>query len=154
MYVVGGHTDFLMSVFLRTGLADLLPELLREKVYVGSSAGAMIAGKRVSTQAYQKELGEGKTYGVEQYMAFIPSIKGLIPRELLPAGFVIDFAIKPHMDSHEFPNRNRQTYLKASRGYDGPIYGLRDDEAIAVDGNNITFIGSKPLALLNGKKNP
>ena len=37
IFVVGGHTDYLMSVLNKTGVAKLLPELLRTKVYVGSN---------------------------------------------------------------------------------------------------------------------
>ena len=40
IFVVGGHTDYLMSVYVKTGFDKLLPELLKDKVYVGSSAGS------------------------------------------------------------------------------------------------------------------
>src|SRR3989338_10198117 len=50
--VVGGHTDYLMSVFNKSGFSKLLPELLKTKVYVGSSAGSMVLGRRLSADAY------------------------------------------------------------------------------------------------------
>jgi dipeptidase E len=62
IYVVGGHTDYLNSVFDSCGLSDILPKILESKVYVGSSAGSMIIGKRVSTGSYLKIYGENGTY--------------------------------------------------------------------------------------------
>src|SRR3989344_1367597 len=54
IFVVGGHTDYLMNVFNTTGFSKILPELLKTKVYVGSSAGSMVLGKRLSSEAYKK----------------------------------------------------------------------------------------------------
>src|SRR5690606_37109884 len=42
IFVVGGDTDYLMSVYQKTGFDKLLPKLLETKVYVGSSAGSMV----------------------------------------------------------------------------------------------------------------
>jgi dipeptidase E len=52
IFTVGGNTDYLMHVFNKTGFSQLLPKLLETKVYVGSSAGSMVIGRRVSTEAY------------------------------------------------------------------------------------------------------
>ncbi len=133
IFVAGGHTDYLMSVFNKSGFSDLLPDLLKDKVYVGSSAGSMVMGKRVSTTFYKKIFGEGETYGTTKYLE------------------LVDFAIKPHLDSPEFPNRSKEVYIEAAQGYDGIIYGLRDDQAIVVKDGEIEFIGGKPLSLQKGK---
>src|SRR3989344_5851693 len=42
---VGGNTYHLMDWINKSGLVSLLPELLKNKVYVGSSAGSMVTGK-------------------------------------------------------------------------------------------------------------
>ncbi len=133
IFVVGGHTDYLMSVFNKTGFTEMLPELLKEKVYMGSSAGSMVMCKRVSTSAYLQIYGEGDDYGITKYMEFV------------------DFAIKPHLNSTELPNRTKEAYVKASEGYQGIIYGLRDDQAIVVEDDSIKFIGGNPLTISNGK---
>ncbi|MGI8935211.1 MAG: Type 1 glutamine amidotransferase-like domain-containing protein, partial [Phormidesmis sp.] len=54
IFVNGGSIDYQMYVFKKSGFAKLLPKLLETKVYVGSSAGSMVIGKRVSTEAYHK----------------------------------------------------------------------------------------------------
>ena len=128
IFTVGGHTDYLMSVFNKVGLAEKLPELLRTKVYVGSSAGSMLLGKRLSKDAYTKIYGERETYYVTKYME------------------LVDFAIMPHLDSSHFPNR-KETLIEAVKDHNEVVYGIRDDSAVVVDGGNITIIGSEPYIL-------
>lgn len=128
IFVVGGNTDYLMSVFDKTGFSKLLPELLKTKVYVGSSAGSMVLGTRLSTEAYNKIYGEESTYGITEYLKFV------------------DMAIMPHLDSPHFANR-RENLSEAAKQHPGVIYGLRDDSAVVVEDDKITTIGSEPLVL-------
>lgn len=126
IYVIGGHVDYLMSVFNKSKFPQVLPSLLETKVYVGSSAGSMIIGKRLSAESYKKIYGQRGAYGVNKYLE------------------LVDFAIMPHLDSPDFPNR-KETLKEAAKNHSGVIYGLRDDSAIIVDGHHITTIGSQPL---------
>lgn len=128
IFVLGGHTDYLMSVFNKSGFSKLLPELLKTKVYVGSSAGSVVLGKRLSTEAYEKIYNERNVYGVSRYLE------------------LVDISIMPHLNSPHFPNR-KETLLDAAGNHKGVIYGLQDDCAIVVEGSNISTIGSKPLIL-------
>lgn len=133
IYVLGGHTDYLMSVHKKTGFAKILPDLLKDKVYVGSSAGSMVACQRVSTESYWEIYGEENDFDTEEYMN------------------LTDFAIKPHLDSVNFPKSRREILQKVSATFDKTIYGLRDDQAILVKDDDIEFIGGKPLTLLKGE---
>ncbi len=133
IFVLGGHTDYLMHVFQKTGFAERLPQLLTNKVYVGSSAGAMVLGKRINTAAYRRVYGEGDDYGVTKYME------------------LVDFAMKPHFDAKEFPNNRSDVLLDISRTYRGHIFGLKDTQAIAVGDKKTQFIGEKPICVSNGK---
>ncbi len=128
IYVVGGHTDYLMSVFIKSGFSKILRELLDSKVYVGSSAGSMVLGKRLSAEAYEMIYGEKGIYGNNDYMG------------------LVDFSIMPHLDSAHFSNR-KEKLLEAAQYYDGVVYGLRDDTAIVVNGNEMKTIGSEPLII-------
>ncbi len=125
IFVVGGNTDYLMSIFNKTGFAKLLPKLLKTKVYVGSSAGAQVLGQRLSTEAYEKIYHEKGGYGTKEYLG------------------LVDISIMPHLDSADFPNR-KETLLEAAKGHPGVVYGLRDDSAIVVEDQNIYTIGSEP----------
>jgi dipeptidase E len=128
IFVLGGNTDYLMSVFNKTGFAHLLPELLKTKVYVGSSAGSMVMGKRLSAGVYEKIYGERDLYGVGRYFE------------------LIDIALFPHLHSQLFPMR-KEMLLAAAGDNTGTIYGLQDDSAIVVEDDKIYTIGSEPLVL-------
>lgn len=132
IFVVGGCTDYLMHVFNKTGFSKLLPTLLATKVYVGSSAGSMVMGKRLSTEAHKMLYGEEKTYGTDKFLE------------------LVDVALMPHLDSPHFPNR-KQTLLKAAKKYSGVVYGLRDDAALVVNGTEQKTIGSDPVKIFGGK---
>lgn len=132
IFVVGGHADYLMSVFNKTGFAKLLPELLKTKVYVGSSAGSMVLCNRVSTEAYAEIYGEDNDYGINSYLG------------------LVDFAIKPHLDNPLFPKNNPNKLLEVTKNYNGQIYGLRDDSAIIIDGDKQYVTGSEPIVIQNG----
>jgi dipeptidase E len=126
IFVIGGDTDYLMSVYEKTGFDKLLPKLLETKVYVGSSAGSMVLGRRVSSEAYHKIYGERNDFGTTEYMG------------------LVNLAIKPHMNSPHFPNNRAEILEEVANGMDFPVYGLKDDSAIVVDGDEQTFIGSEP----------
>jgi dipeptidase E len=132
IFVIGGHTDYLMSVFNKTGFSRLLPTLLETKVYVGSSAGSMVMGRRLSTEAHRIMYGEEETYGTERFLE------------------LVDVAIMPHLYSATFANR-KEYLLEAAKAYSGTVYGLRDDSALVVNGSEQKIIGSSPIKIEDGK---
>lgn len=132
IFVIGGNTDYLMSVYQKTGFDKLLPILLETKVYVGSSAGSMVVGKRISAAAYKLIYGEDSKWDIDEYVG------------------LADLSIMPHLDSPHFPNR-AESLLEAAGSFDGKVYGLRDDSAVVIDGDDIQTIGSKPVVIENGR---
>lgn len=132
IFVVGGHTDYLMSIFRKTGFDKLLPELLKTKVYVGSSAGSMVLCNRVSTRVYTEIYGEENNYGISSYLG------------------LVDFAIKPHLGNPLFPKNNTSKLVDVLKDYTGLVYGLRDDSAIVIDSDKRYVIGSEPVVIRGG----
>jgi len=133
IFVVGGNADYLKYIFDKTGFSKLLPKLLKTKVYVGSSAGSMVMGERLSSGARNIVYGkEQATYETSRFLEFI------------------DVAILPHLDSPHFPNR-KETLLRATEHHPGVVYGLRDDSAIVIDGDSQKVIGSDPIKIDNGR---
>jgi dipeptidase E len=132
IFVVGGDTDYLMSVYQKTGFDKLLPKLLETKVYVGSSAGSMVVGKRINAAAYKLIYGEDSKWNIDQYVG------------------LVDLSVMPHLDSPHFPNR-KESLLEAVGSFDGKVYGLRDDSAVVIDGDDVSTIGSEPVLIENGK---
>lgn len=126
--MIGGNADYLIRVYQKTGFDKLLPRLLESKVYVGSSAGSMVMGKRISEAAYRLIYDEDSEYDVTDYLG------------------LVDFSIMPHLDSPDFPYR-KSTLLEAVGTFNGKVYGLRDDSAIIVNGNEVNVIGSNPVII-------
>lgn len=132
IFVIGGNTDYLMTVYQKTGFEKLLPKLLESKVFIGSSAGSMTIGQRINADAYRLIYGEDSRYQITDYLG------------------LVDFSVMPHLDSPHFPNR-QESLLKAVGTFQGKVYGLRDDSAVVVDGESIYTIGSKPIVIEGGK---
>ncbi len=126
IFVVGGSADYLMTVFNKTGFTKLLPELLKNKVYVGSSAGSMVMGKRLPTAIYEKLYEKKDEYTVKSYME------------------IVNFSIIAHLDSAKYPNRKVMLMEAVKENTNFTIYGLQDDNAIIINGGSLTTIGSKP----------
>jgi dipeptidase E len=126
IFVVGGQTDYLMSVFNKTGFTKLLPKLLKTKVYIGSSAGSMVMGHRLIPKAYEKMYGQRDEYGITRYLE------------------LVDLSIVPHLDSAKRQERRDLLKDAANDHTTSVIYGLRDDSAVVIDGSKITTIGSEP----------
>jgi len=131
IFVVGGDTDYLMSVYRKTGFDKLLPKLLETKVYVGSSAGSMVVGKRISAAAYRLIYGEDSKYDISEYVG------------------LVNLSVMPHLDSPHFPNR-KESLIEAVGKFEGKVYGLRDDSAVVVDGEHVYTIGSEPIIIDKG----
>ena len=133
IFVVGGNTDYLMHVFNKTGFTKLLPKLLETKVYVGSSAGSMVIGRRISTAANEEIYGEPGEWGINDYLG------------------LVDLAIKPHLNSENFPNNRPAVLARVAYGVNFPVYGLEDGSALVIDGNEQKFIGPKPVEIVGGE---
>lgn len=126
IFVIGGDTDYLMKVFIQTGFDKVLTKLLATKVYVGSSAGSMVAGRRISNAAYKLIYGGESHWGIDKYLGFV------------------DFSIIPHLDSADFPNR-KELFLHAAESYTDTAYGLKDDSVVVINGTDQHIVGSAPL---------
>jgi len=129
IFMIGGNADFLMQVFTRTGFDKLLPKLLATKVYVGSSGGSRVIGKKVSSDEFDKIFGNQNQYGVTEYMG------------------LVDFSITPHINSQAFPERTPNALQQATLGTPITVYGLQDDSAIVIDGSEQSFVGTEPFTV-------
>lgn len=116
IFVGGGNTFHLMHWVNKSGLTKALPDLLKDKVYVGISAGSMIVSKVELASSSELLYGEAN-----------PSdIKGL--------GYV-DFNIFPHLNSPYFPNLREPNIEKVAKKLEGDVYALDDQSAVLyVDG--------------------
>lgn len=135
IFCFGGQTDYLKKVFEQTGFAEILPEILEEKVWVGSSAGSCVLCHKES-----KETSVGVFQETVENRRFL---------ELLPLYFL------PHFGSDWFPQLNEEVAVRESKLTDLPIYLMSDQSAIVVRGSlekpELTAIGTGFVVVNNGK---
>ena len=117
LLVGGGDCQYLTYWMQQSGLAKLLPELLRKTVYVGLSAGSMIMTRY------------GTTYG-----------NHMLPAETDKSLGLVDFAIHPHLDNEQFPQNSLPNYEKLAAALPMPSYLIDDQTAIKVVDNNLEVI--------------
>jgi dipeptidase E len=121
----GGNTFHLMYWVEKSGLKDILSDLLSDKIYVGISAGSIITSRRLSVsdseRLYSEEIGEHEK-----------STEGL--------GFV-DFCIRPHLNSPYFPKINKEEMEEAAKELKEPMYVVDDQTAIKVVDGKVEVVG-------------
>lgn len=125
IYVVGGMTDYLMTVFERTGFRELLKsKLLNGKVYVGASAGSMVMGRRINAEGYKDVYRKGEQdFGVNEYLA------------------LVDFSIFPHLNSPLWTRNRVDVIREAVKDSTYPIYAIEDTQAVIVNDDKMSFVG-------------
>ena len=131
IYVVGGMTDYLMTVFERTGFRELLKnKLLNEKVYVGASAGSMVMGRRIDTDDYKDVYRKGEQdFGVNEYLA------------------LVDFSIFPHLNSPLWTRNRVDVIQESAKDSTYPIYAIEDTQAVVVNDDKISFVGGNVVKI-------
>lgn len=126
MLVGGGDCQYLCYWMQRSGLADLLPSLLRKTVYVGLSAGSMIMTRF------------GTTYG-----------NHTLPAESEKSLGLFDFALHPHLDHEWFPKNSLANLEKLAATLPVPSYAIDDRTAIKVVNGNVEVVSESHWKLFN-----
>lgn len=130
IFCFGGNTDYLATVFEKTGLANILPEILAEKVWIGSSAGSCVLCHKESEEiqsAIYKEKREA-----DHFMDIVPII------------------LLPHL--HGFFKFDQPEVIRASELTDLPVYALSDNCALKIiDNDTPVILGTDYIIAEHGK---
>ncbi len=118
LLVAGGDVLYLCYWMRQSGLADLLPELPRETVYVGVSAGSMVVTPNF-----------GETY--DGWFCREPPASNLPTGDDRALGLV-DFSLYPHLDHPSFPENSLANLERWATGVDVPAYVIDDQTALKV----------------------
>jgi len=110
LLVEGGDPLYLCYWMRQSGLADLLPKLGRETVYVGLSAGSMVMAPSIGEDfvRWKPPTGGDRTLGL------------------------VDFAMFPHLDNENIPDNSLANAEKWAAGMPVPAYLMDDQTAIVV----------------------
>lgn len=119
IWIDGGNTFYLLKWLRQSGLDKEIRGLLEDKVYVGVSAGSLVAGPNIEAAGWD--------------LAGDPNIVDL---KDLTALKLVDFAVFPH-----FEKSQRERLEIYSREVSYPVYVLDNEMAVLVVGDKIDFVG-------------
>ncbi len=123
LFFEGGNTFHLMKWINQSGLASVLPDYLKTKVYVGVSAGSMVACPdlllKMSQIIYDEDLNE---------------------KVNMPALNLVDFYILPHLNSDYFTKLRESNIRAAAKGITKTVYALDDQSAVQVVDGEVKVI--------------
>jgi len=127
VFLSGGNSYLLLWHVRRSGFADLVPPLVDsgELLYVGTSAGALLAGPDLGPAANLDNRRE------------VPELASSAALGLVP------FIVLPHDQEPEF--RERHDEIEAAHP-SIPFVRLADDRAVLVRGEAVAVVESPPLA--------
>jgi len=110
LLVGGGDSLYLCYWMRQSGLADLLPSLRRETVYVGVSGGSMALTPRIGEDFihWNPPTGDDRALGV------------------------VDFSLFPHVDNEKMPGKSMANAERWAAGIGVPAYAIDDQTAIKV----------------------
>ena len=122
LFFEGGNTYHLMRWINKSGLVKILPELLKNKVYVGLSAGSMVTNPdlalRMSQIIYGDDLEEKHMDGLN----------------------FVDFYFLPHLYSPYFPERMEENAKEVAKEVNKKIYFLDDQSALKVVDGKVEIV--------------
>lgn len=134
LFFEGGNTRHLMYWLNKSGLVNLLPELLKTKVYVGASAGSMVTSKDLALTMSKLIYGEDLDQTEE--------MKGLN---------YVDFYFLPHLNSEYFTNIRKDFIKEKTDEMTEAIYTLDDQSAIKVVDGKVEVVSEGEWFVLNKK---
>jgi dipeptidase E len=111
LLIWGGSPRYICYWMRQSGLADVLPTLRPEVVYVGTSGGAMVA---------TPDFG-GTTYDDSEPLTGSDEALGLV-----------DFSVFPHLEREEMPDTTLENIERWAAGLSVPAYAIDDATAITV----------------------
>ena len=133
--IVGGGNAFYLSYWMdKSGVFDALPELLQTRVYVGISAGSMIATQSIRTTS--QAVKNPAAFRDGKYDELGP--KG---RSAGRTAKLVDFVMRPHLDRVRFPGDRAEAFRAIVADVKLPLYAIDDANAVRVCDNAIDVIG-------------
>src|SRR4051795_5860425 len=127
LLVWGGSPLYLCYWMRQSGLADLLPSLRSETVYVGTSGGGMVAPPDF----------RGETYDDRDPLTGSDKALGLV-----------DFSLFPHLKREDMPDTSLANIEKWAAGIPVPAYAIDDETAIKVVDDAVEVVSEGDWKLL------
>lgn len=126
MYIVGGKNFILPDLFQETEFDDVLKEFAKEKVIMGTSAGAIVLGKQIQSDAYWQA-----RYNVTNQEIKTKTL-GLV-----------DFNIVPHYKREDHKQWDRDFLKRTLSDNSFNVYAVTDEQAVIYENGKISFVGGE-----------
>jgi dipeptidase E len=138
LLVWGGDPVFLAYWMRRSGLADILPSLPSETVYLGVSAGSIAATSTFAETYPEPRRGSGDVLSTEDIVFDTPD--GELRMILVKAqgAGLVDFAIIPHVDNAD--HQDMAIAEQWAARIPAPTYAIDDQTAIKVTDGNVEVV--------------
>jgi dipeptidase E len=132
LLVWGGDPLYLSHWMWQSGLADLLPSLRQESVYVGVSAGSMAVASTFG-ETYRNPRSAGGSALTSDNVRFATP-QGEISMTFITAkgAGLVDFALIPHFDHEDRPDVSPANAEKWASKLSVPVYAIDDQTAVKV----------------------
>lgn len=122
--VGGGDEQYLAKVFREIGMKEFLLSIPENKVYMGTSAGSMVAGRYLPYEVLKI------IYPEEDFGNLLEN----------PMGFY-DFLFIPHLNSEWFTHVTKENLEKLKEKFEYSAYATDDETAIKINGTSIEIVG-------------
>jgi dipeptidase E len=132
IWIEGGNTYYLLDWARKSGLDKDLPELLKDKVYVGVSAGSILVGPDINYAGW--DIGDKDKNETD-----LVDFTGLN---------IVDFGVFPH-----YKEDQKNDLEKMSKTINYPMYAIDDGCAILVRGGQVKAIGEGVGLIMENRKN-
>ncbi len=129
----GGHSRHLMYWLRKSGLTDVLPELLRTRVYAGISAGSIVTAPTLALSS-----STDAPFAYEENTPY--DGEGL---------HLVNFHIRPHLNSPDFPKASGAYLQEKAKEIPETIYGLDDQSALKVTDGKIEVVSEGKTLVFN-----
>jgi dipeptidase E len=124
----------------QSGLADLLPSLRQESLYVGVSAGSMAVASVFGETYRNPPSGTGSALTSEDIRFTTP--QGEIRMTFITAegAGLVDFALIPHLDHEDHPDVSLVNAEKWASRLPVPVYAIDDQTAVKVVDDTVEVV--------------
>ena len=131
--VSGGDSNHIMRWVEESGLKELLPELLKTKIWAGISAGSVITAPTLALGSPEK----AKAYK-EKF--------GYVAQEGLK---LVDFYFRPHLNGPNSLHSTTEALTEIAKKIPQTIYGFDDQMAIKIVDGKMDIIGEGKYLVFN-----
>lgn len=131
LFFEGGDTYHLMEWMNKSGLTEILPELLKTRVYAGLSAGSMVTNPDLDVRMSQIIYGED------------------FEKTTMAGLNYVDFYFLPHLNSPYFPARMEENIKEAAKKVSRKVYAMDDNSALKIVDGKIEIISEGKYLIFN-----